>query len=101
MNTAGLTTETVVFGLKAIALSDDDALDTAFGTEVTVTDTWIAQNDVHISPESSALTIGGTPAEGDIVLFNIARKTGSDNLTGDARLLEAILTFSRDTYSDA
>ena len=100
-NAAGLTTETVVFGLKAVALSNDDALDTAFGTEVTVTDTWIAQNDVHISPESAALTIGGTPAAGDIVLFNIARKTASDNLTGDARLLEIILTFTRDSYTDS
>ncbi|MCH7745526.1 MAG: right-handed parallel beta-helix repeat-containing protein [Chloroflexi bacterium] len=100
-NTAGLTTETVVFGLKAIALSNDDALDTAWGTEVTVNDTWIAQNDAHISPESAAVTIGGTPAAGDIVFFNIARKTGSDDLTGDARLLEVILTFTRDTYTDA
>ena len=100
-NAAGLTTETVVFGLKAVALSNDDALDTAWGTEVTVTDTWIAQNDVHISPESAALTIGGSPAAGDIILFNIARKTGSDDLTGDARLLEIILTFTRDSYTDA
>ena len=100
-NATGLTTETAVFGLKAVALSNDDALDAAFGTEVTVTDTWIAQNDVHISPESSALTIGGTPAASDIVLFNIARKTASDNLTGDARLLEIILTFTRDSYTDA
>ncbi len=99
-NTAGVTTETVVMGLKALALSNDEALDTAWGTEVTVTDTWLAQNDVHISPESAALTIGGTPAEGDTVLFNLARKTASDNLTGDARLLEIILTFTRDSYTD-
>ena len=99
-NTAGLTTETVVMGLKALALSDDEALDTAWGSEVTVTDTWIAQNDVHISPESAAVTIGGIPAEGDIVLFNLARKTGSDDLTGDARILELIVTFTRDSCND-
>ena len=99
-NAAGLTTETVVVGLKALALSNDEALDTAWGTEITVTDTWLAQNDVHISPESSALTIGGTPAEGDLVLFNLARKTASDNLTGDARVLEIIITFTRDSYTD-
>ena len=99
-NAAGLTTETVVMGLKALALSNDEALDTAWGTEITVTDTWLAQNDVHISPESAALTIGGTPAEGDMVLFNLARKTASDNLTGDARILEVIVTFTRGSYTD-
>ena len=99
-NTAGLTTETVVMGLKAVALSNDEALDTAWGTEVTVTDTWLAQDDLHISPESAALTIGGTPAEGDMVLFNLAGKTGSDNLTGDTRVLEVIVTFTRDSYTD-
>ena len=99
-NTAGLTTETVVMGLKAVALSNDEALDSAWGTEVTVTDTWLAQNDVHISPESAAVTIGGTPAEGDMVLFNLARKTGSDDLTGDARVLEVIITFTRDSWTD-
>ena len=87
-------------GLKALALSNDDALDTAWGPEVTVTDTWLAQNDIHISPESAALTIGGTPAEGDIVLFNLARKTASDNLTGDARTLEVVVTFTRDSWTD-
>ena len=99
-NAAGLTTETFVVGLKAVALSNDDALDTAFGTEVTVTDTWLAQNDVHIGPESAALTIGGTPAEGDLVFFNVARKTASDNLTGDARLLGIMLTYTRNNYTD-
>ena len=99
-NAAGLTTETLVMGLKALALSNDEALDTAWGAEVTVTDTWLAQNDVHISPESAAVTIGGTPAEGDLILFNLARKTASDNLTGDARILEVILTFTRASYTD-
>lgn len=99
-NTAGLATETLVMGLKAVALSDDEALDSAWGTEVTVTDTFLAQNDLHITPESAAVTVGGSPAEGDIVMFNLARKTASDNLTGDARILELILTFTRDSPTD-
>ena len=98
--TAAAGTGTVVFGLKAVALSDDDAIDTAFGTEVTVTDTLIATNDVHISPESAALTIGGTPAEGDIVFFNLARKTADDTLSADAQLLEIVITFTRASYTD-
>ena len=103
-NTAGLTTETVVFGLKAQPLSDNDTIDTAWGTEITVTDTWQAQNKVHISPLSTDVTIGaganGTAVEGDIVMFNIARKTGSDNLTGDARLLGIEIIYQRTTPTD-
>lgn len=100
--TAAAGTGGVVFGLKGLARSDDDPIDAAFGTEVTVTDTLIATNDVHISPESAALTVGGTPAEGDIVFFNLARKTADagDTLTADAQLLEIVITFTRNSYTD-
>mgnify|MGYP001571125571 CR=1 FL=1 len=100
--TATAGTGGVVFGLKALARSDDDALDTAFGTEVNVSDTLIATDDVHISPESGAVTIGGAPQEGDIVLFNIARKTAdaADTLTADARLMGLALRFTRSNITD-
>lgn len=99
-NAAGLTTETVVWGIKARAFTDDDALDQAFGSEVTTSDTWLAQNDVHISAASSAITIGGSPAGGQYVIFNVARKTGSDNMTGDARLLAVQIEYGINAYSD-
>lgn len=35
-----------------------------------------------------------------MVLFNLARKTASDNLTGDAWILEVIITFTRDSWTD-
>lgn len=99
-NTAGLAAETVVFGLKAVAISTDGVLDVAWGSEVTITSTFTAQGDVVVSAESAAVTVGGTPAEGDIIMFNMARKTGSDDLTGDARLLEVIITFTRESGTD-
>lgn len=99
-NAAGLTTETVDWGIAGVALSNDDPLDTALGTEVTTTDTWIAQGDVHISPTSSAITIGGTPADGDMLYFEVARKVATDNLTGDARLLFVKVEYTIDAYSD-
>jgi len=71
-------------------------LEVAFGTEVTTTDTWLAQNDLHISPQSTAVTIGGTPADSDYIIFNIARKVATDNLTGDARLIGIVLEYSID-----
>lgn len=99
-NAAGLTTETVVWGIAARSYANDEAIDQALGTEVTTTDTWIAQNDVHVSPVSSAITIGGTPAGGEYVVFVVARKTASDNMTGDARLLAVKIEYTINAYSD-
>lgn len=99
-NAAGLTTETVRWGIKARAYADDGALDQAFGTEVTVDDTWLAQGDVHVSAATSAITVGGSPAGGQYVIFNIARKTASDNLTGDARLLGIQIEYGINSYGD-
>lgn len=99
-NAAGLATETVVWGIKARAYADDAAIDQAYGTEVTTTDTFLAQGDVHESAVSSAVTIGGSPAAGQYTIFNVGRKTGSDNLTGDARLLAVHIKYGINAYSD-
>lgn len=95
-NAAGLTTETVDWNIAGVAISNDDPLEVAMGTAVTTTDTWIAQNDVHISPQSTAITIGGTPADSDFIMFEISRKTSTDNMTGDARLLGMVLEYTVD-----
>lgn len=99
-NASGLATETVVWGIKARSFADDEAIDQAYGTEITTTDTFLAQGDVHISSASSAVTIGGTPAGGEFVVFNVGRKTASDNLTGDARLLAVQIEYTTNAYSD-
>ena len=93
-NTAGLTTETIDFDLAAVAFADDDALDTAVGTAQNVTDTWIAQGDLHITAYSSAITIAGTPAAGEEVHFKLSRDIASDNLTGDADVIGVLLEYS-------
>jgi len=99
-NTAGLTTETVVFSLAGAAISNDEVLNTTFGTAQTSTDTWLAQNDLHIGPESSAITIGGTPADDDLVVFEVSRVVASDNLTGDARLIGLMLYVTTDSFNE-
>ena len=93
----------VVWELRAVALSDDDALDTAFGTGQTSTDTLITANDVHIGPESSAITIAGSPAEGDLVFFQIRRNVsdGSDTLGVDAKLIGIRLFITTNAANDA
>lgn len=99
-NASGGAAETVVWGIKGLSLNNDEAIDQAYGSEVTVSDTWIAQGDVHISDESSAITLAGTPAAGEYVIFNVGRKTGSDTMVGDARLLAVRIKYGINAYSD-
>ena len=94
-NAAGLTTETVAWGIKGRCYADSDAIDQAYGSEITTSDTWLAQNDIHLSAESAAVTPAGTLAVGQWAQFKISRKTGSDNMTGDVRLLGVRLKYTR------
>lgn len=93
----------VAWGLAAYAFSDDDALDTAVSGQQVVTDTLITANDKHGTSESSAITIGGTPAAGDLVYFEITREVanGSDTLGVDAKLIGIRLYITTDALTDA
>jgi len=93
-NTGGGSAETIDFDLAAVAFADDDALDTAVGTAQNVTDTWIAQNDLHITSFSSAITIAGSPAAGEEIHFKLSRDVASDDLTGDCDVIGVLLEYS-------
>jgi hypothetical protein len=100
-NTGGASTQNVVWSLAGRAVGNDDAINGAFGTAQTSNDTWLAQNDLHAGPESSAITIGNTPAEGDLVAFEVSRVVGSDNMAGDALLLGVVLRLTINAVNDA
>ena len=93
----------VAWGLAARAYSDDDAMDAAMGTQVVVTDTLLTANDMHITAESSALTIAGTPAVGDAVYFHVQRvvSNGSDTLGVDAKLIGIRLYLNTNARDDS
>jgi hypothetical protein len=93
----------VIFGLQVVALSNDDALDTAFGTAQEVTDTLTAVGDQCTAPASSALTVGGTPAKGDQLYFRLYRKAADagDTLAVDAQLLGLRIKFGIGQFNDA
>lgn len=99
--TAAAGSGNVVFALQGVAESNDDAMDVAFGTEQTSDDTLITANDRHKGPESSAITIAGTPAAGDTVVFTIKRNVASDNLSADAELQEIRLYLTLAAGNDA
>lgn len=97
--TAASGTGMVTWSISAAARSDDDALDAAFGTAVPVTDTLLTANDMHISPTTAAITVGGTPAENDLVLFQITRDI-VDTLNADACLMWAKIFISYNAGND-
>jgi hypothetical protein len=84
---------TVQFQLAGRALADDDAIDTARGTAVGVSDTLITAGDLHRTAATSAITITGSPAANALVLFEVSRDVASDNLGVDARLLGVEVSF--------
>jgi len=94
--TASSGSGSVVFGIRAKANSDDDAIDSVYGTEQLITDTLLLADDSHISPVSAALTVGGgTPTLGDLVIFEITREVanGSDTLGVDVRLIGVSIQY--------
>lgn len=100
-NTGGSATQNVVWSLAGRALGDDDAINGAMGTAQTSGDTFLSQNDYHAGPESSAITIGNSPAEGDLVVFEVSRVVGSDNMAGDALLIGLVLRLTINAPNDA
>lgn len=87
---------TVEFEFSGVAISNDDPMDAAFGTAQASLDTFIAANDLHVGPITSAITIGGTPADADWVQIKILRDQVNDTKTEDAKLLGFILQYSID-----
>lgn len=92
----------VTWGLDAVAMSNNAALDVAFGTEQTVTDTGGTTDNVYIGPESSAITIAGSPQAEDYVMFRIHRNPSDvgDTMTVDARLHGVTLYYTTDAAND-
>lgn len=93
----------VIWGIQGVALSNDDPVDTAFGTAQTVTDSVTAAGDVMVTSETSAVTIAGSPAAGDLVVFQVYRDAdnGSDNLAVDAKLIAVKLFITLDAEDEA
>lgn len=99
-NAGGTPAQTCIFSLAGVAISDDDVLNTTFGTAVQSSDVLLATGDVHRSPESAAITIAGTPAQGDMVIFQLARVPATDTMVGDARVLGLRLFWTSNATSD-
>lgn len=87
--TGSTAADTVEWEIAAGALADSDAIDAALGTAQVISDALLADNgtDLQISGATPAITVGGTPALGELVHFKVSRNVGgTDNMTEDAWL---------------
>jgi len=99
----GTNTGTVAWQLAAVAITNDESINTAFGTQVATTALAFSgtSNDLMVSAESGAVTIAGSPAANDMCFFQINRDVSADTQSGAARLLGVKLFFTTDAANDA
>jgi hypothetical protein len=100
--TAASGTGNAIWGMQCLARSNDDVLDTAFGTAQTVTDGITATGDLMVTAVSSAITVGGTPAEDDVTWCRVYRDAdnGSDTFSADARLVGVKVLYTINALTD-
>jgi hypothetical protein len=92
----------VVFALAGVATGNADAMDVAQGTEQTSVDTGGTAYTLYVGPESSAITIGGSPAAGDLVTFAVSRNVAdaSDTMALNAQLVGIVLYMTTNEAND-
>jgi hypothetical protein len=102
LNTAGGAGD-VVWSFSAVAISDGDSLDVATGTPQTSTDAAQAAEIRHRGPATAAITVAGSPANGDILRIDAERTplAGGDSYGSDALLTGLMLTLTTDNADDA
>jgi hypothetical protein len=102
--TTATDTDGVAWSLSGVACSDNDTIDVAFGTAVVVTDDALgAAEDLCVTAESGAVTLGGSPAAGDLAYFNIERDVSdaNDDMTEDAKLIGIKIFYTVDDVHEA
>ena len=99
----GTNTGTGCFQLAGVAVSSDDPFGATFGTAVANTALAASgtANDLMVNVTSGDVTVGGSPAVGDQVFFQINRDISADDQTADIRLVGVKLFFTTDAENDA
>lgn len=96
MHPATTTNFGVVWTVEARAYANTNALDQAWGTSQKIADTGGTTSAVYISGSTPAVTVGGTPAIGQLIHFRVKRapSDASDTLAVDAKLIGCLITYS-------
>jgi len=93
----------VKWGIQAVAVSDGDTIDVAFGTAQEVADTGGTTDTQYVTAATSAMTIAGTPAAEDVVFFRVYRLPSDalDTLAVDAGLEFVKIYYTTTTTDEA
>jgi hypothetical protein len=93
---------TIKLSLAGVAFGSGDGGDTAYGTkqESTITAAASLAGKVVFGAATSAITVANTPAGNKHVQWRVGR-TGDDTYTGDIVILEWVITYTTNNYSDA
>ncbi len=91
----GCACQTFILELAGVSFTNSDAIDAAIGgTPASTTDALITINDMHISAESTGVTINNA-TKGEAVLLQLSR-TISDTLAVDAKVIGINITYTTD-----
>jgi len=94
----------VHWAMAGVAITDNESIDTAYGTQGGIDDdSQGSATELLVTAESAAVTIAGTPAAGDLVFFKVFRDidNGNDDMNGDARLHGVKILYTTDAANDA
>ena len=95
----------VIWGIQGLCVSDNDTIDTTYGTAQTVTDTFHnTAEDLAVTAATSAITLAGTPAAGDLAFFQVYRDAdagGDTTNSTDARLIGVKINYTTNATKDA
>ena len=91
----GSAAQTMDWNVQGRAYANDSALDQSWGTSQSMDDVAILAGDLHIGPDSAAITLAGSPAAKQLVQLRFYRNVGADNLACDALLIGVMLTYTR------
>jgi len=99
-DTATDATDDVIWGLQCGAFGDGDTFNTAYGTEIAVTDTFVTST-TRVSAVSSALTVANY-SEQDWVICRVHRDAdnASDNYNGLGEILNVTVFYTDNASSD-
>ena len=92
----GTSTNNVQWEIAARSYGDSETIDQAFGTPQVISDAHVATAlQVQLSGATPAMTLGGSPAAGELAMFRIRRDVANDNLAVDAMLLGVMINYTR------
>jgi hypothetical protein len=90
--------DTVIWGIKAVDIGNNEVMTGVFGTQRTVTDTVITADRLHISDATASSIFPASPDAGELVIWEVERTGGT--MTEEALLLAVHITYTTNAYED-